>query len=311
MKSIKVFYPVGIENIWHHNADNTNRYRLDGIEKLVRLKSRIDKDRKFKVINVSDADIETLKSIHSIDYIESLKTGSPLNLVQTSGLIWQESLAQAFANCAKSVTLACKDALLNRASVALSSGGHHAIKSRGYGLNPISEVAIAIENLHKENPDLKIVVLDLDIHAGNGFQNLLQNKKNITVYDLWSKSISEWDIPLYATNIKSYKVDTLDEYKICLENTLNEIKDLNPDLVIYHSGADVVQTDRLGGISGFTKDDFEQRELKVISTILHLKIPIAVVLGGGYVKYTDANQVESLREKLVDLHYYTFKLLTE
>ncbi len=299
---MKIYYPKDIETIIHKSSDGRRTYRLDGIEKITRLKSTLENE--FEIVEVESKDMVNLDAIHSEEYLNSLKTGIPKSLAESSGILWQPQLLQVFANSAESLISASYEALKNKRSASISKGGHHAVRERGYGFNPVCEIAIAVRSLLKENESLSIAVVDLDIHLGNGLQALLSNVPNVTVFDLWSKKMASWN-EVNATNIISKQAQTVEEYWNALEVVVDELHLLKPDLIIYHSGMDVFYKDRMGGIEGFTEVEIKKRE----ETIMQLPYNIALVLGGGYVDHSTSESSLVGMEKLVNLHKISFDLL--
>lgn len=304
MQKIKLFYPSGIENIRHHSANGQREYRLDGVEKLVRLKHTLEEDPRFEVTDVSNSQVELLKMVHDDAYFNALISGEPRELAESSGLIWHDETAQVFANSAQALVSASEEAITAGKAGVISKGGHHAIRERGFGFNPINEIAICIKATQDRKPGLKIAVIDLDIHFSNGLHKLLAGKQDILLLDIWSKTQEKWGEPIPASNSFSFKVNTFEEYWEALDQIIDETKNFKPNLVIYHSGMDIYESDRLGGIKGFDKEAIMQRESKVIKTF---DKGLVLVLGGGYVNHSEGGSIDNL----VGLHKISYDLLSD
>lgn len=287
MKQTKLFYPSGIEHIWHKSADGKTVYQLDSIQKVVQLKKAFENDGEFKVIDVTDGDTALWSLIHTPKYIEALISGQPRSLAESSGIMWQESFPQAYVNSAKAMILASETALAEKFSITLGKGGHHTLSDHGYGFGPVNEVAIAIKYLHNHNPKLKIAVLDTDVHIGNGWKHLLRNKENVLLVDLWSKTIPKWDLPQPALNVHSVKINTVSEYIPQLKSQLKDVESFKPDLLIYHCGLDVLQSDRMGGIKGFDASLLKEREQLITDFVKENDLSLVFVSGGGYIDHSN------------------------
>lgn len=297
----KAFYPAGLENIWHKSADGTRTYRLDGLEKIIRLREALAASNDIEIVNVDIADTQPLSSVHTAEYLEALRTGQPAELAGSSGIMWQPSLLQADANSVQCLLSACHEALQNKFAISLGKGGHHAVADRGYGFGSVNEVAIVIRELQRINPGLRIAVIDLDVHMGNGWQELLADKTNVLLVDLWSKTIPKWGVPAAADNVHSRFVGVPAEYLEVLNAELNGIRDFAPKLMIYHCGLDVLETDRMSGIVGFTEDVLWQRERLMTEFVHSNSIPTVFISGGGYVDHAAEAKAQASMSHLVDL----------
>lgn len=307
MDKVKLFYPKGIESIWHYSTDKKRKYRLDGIEKLVRLKGDLQQDANFELIEVKDASIDLLRTVHSTEYVNALVSGEPKELAESSGLIWQSGLAQAFANCAQALILAAKEAMSsNSRTGVIAKGGHHAVSCRGFGFNPVNEIAICVSTLQAESPDTKIAVIDLDIHFANGLHELLANKPNTLLLDIWTKTQEKWGDATSARNLISFKAESKQSYLETLDRVIEEATSFQPDVVLYHSGMDVYERDRLGGIPGFDVEAISERESRIMRAFPQ---KLVLVLGGGYVDHSDPDLSEAKMAELVNLHRVSYKLL--
>lgn len=302
---IEIYYPTFTNRILHKDATGEKVYRLDAFEKLVRLKWEIlqrqnTPSNTLQLIEIQEENHNSLSTVHAGEYINALMTGTPGELANSSGVLWQKSLFPLILQTNQSLILSSKSALNNGAAVSLSMGGHHSIKEKGIGFNPINNIAVVIESLQKEKPGRKIAVLDLDVHYGNGLGNLLQGKPGVMVVDIWNKTLDDWGY-YENENLIDYRVESVEEFFAKLNESFERIKAFKPDLLIYHCGADVIQEDRMGGIANFTTLNFLEKE-KLVSTFAKENgIPVVLVFGGGYVNHTTPESSEEGYKRLVNL----------
>lgn len=311
MYPVTCYYPKLYDTLVHHNADKTITYQLDQIEKTKRLYYKLKTSPNYDTQVVNSSDDSVLNLCHSSKYLNSLKTGKPQPLAETSGLIWQKNLYPAHVNSVWSSIKSSISALNKNISVTLTSGGHHAVADRGYGFNPINTIALTTKYLLTNKIINNIAILDLDVHLGNGTIELLQHTSNIHIFDIYRYTKPEWITRLPSTlpdNIRVYQTDSTNQYFKQLESYLAQIKKLNPGLVIYHHGVDVYKNDRYGGILKFSEEKIHLRERLLLKS-LYRHVPIMIILGGGYVKYDNPSLTTSRKNTLHRLHTIFFEEL--
>jgi acetoin utilization deacetylase AcuC-like enzyme len=194
---------------------------------------------------------------------------------------------------------AAKIALKEGVAANLAGGTHHAYRNKGSGFCVFNDSAIAARALQKEiHPKLKVAIIDLDVHQGNGTASILENDASIFTLSIhgdnnfpFTKEASDLDIGLPdGTGDKSY-LAALHQGLEILERRFK------PDFIIYLAGADPHEGDRLGKLS-ITKSGMGQRDECVFQFALDRQIPIALSMAGGYGK-----EIQST----VDIHYQTIQ----
>lgn len=296
---MKAFYPSTTNQIIHKGKDG-NIYQLDGIEKCIRLKESLEGDKHFKVINVNikSEDNEKLAkslilSTHSQKIIEAYKTGIPANLANSSGLMWQPKLynfALESALCSKHVI---DESLKNKISIALVGGGHHAERETPFGFCTVNTMAISA--IYAASQNIKTLIIDLDTHYSNGCFDILLDKPNVKVLSLWNQTLEKWKYFKPQKNIWHKKTKTIQDYFKSMEELLEVARDFNPQLIIYHLGIDVLETDRMGGVKGMGEKEVLKRERLISKLFKNLDIPISIFIGGSYI---DRSKGEAIAEKI-------------
>ena len=256
-------------------------------------KHLIEKKVVSKFYEPTPCSIETLKEAHSEKYILDVqnkklsekdikKIGFPLNdsvvrrsFVATGGTVLASKLAINYG-------IACNTA----------GGSHHATSNEGAGFCVFNDVAVAAKYLTSRGLANKILIIDLDVHQGNGNSEIFKNDNQVFTFSMHSKvnypakkSVSDLDIEL-EENLEDR------EYIDILKNNLKYLNEEEFDFVFYIAGVDIHYNDRLGKLKISDNGIFERDEL-VIDNFFSNKIPICGVLGGGYNE--DFN-------KLVELH---------
>lgn len=190
-------------------------------------------------------------------------------------------------------------ALKNGVAMNIAGGTHHAYADRGEGFCMLNDQAIAAQYLLDGNLAKKILIIDLDVHQGNGTAKIFEKESRVFTFSMhgeknypFTKEESDWDIGLAD--------GTKDEiYLGILQKVLPELLDkVQPDFVFYLSGVDILESDNLGRLS-CTLEGCRQRDKIVLESLYQRGLPVQISMGGGYSK--------QLRH-IVDAHANTFSL---
>jgi len=226
---------------------------------------------------------EQVEQTHSASYIEKLKANSFEKAEwRRIGFPWSEQLLTRSLTSAGGTTLALQIALDSSIAVHFSGGYHHAHKDWGSGFCLINDLAIACHQLLLQHPNLKIAVLDTDVHQGDGTATIFKNDPRVFTCSIhgeknfpFSKSLSDLDVPLP-------KGMTDKGYLQALQNALTLIvKSVKPDIILYDAGVDIYTKDELGHFH-ISLNGIFQRDMTVLSFCRQNSIPVAAVIGGGY-----------------------------
>ena len=215
------------------------------------------------------------------------------------GFPWSEKMVERSRRSAGATVAAAKNALQEGIAINLAGGTHHAYRDLGSGFCVFNDSAIAARTLQKEvNAKLKVAIIDLDVHQGNGTAAILQQDPSIFTLSIhgennfpFKKELSDLDIGL---------PDGCDDqtYLLALEDSLSQLDSrFKPDCLIYLAGADPHEGDRLGRLK-LSKEGMRLRDERVFAFALDQKLPIAISMAGGYGKEM---------ESTVDIHFQTIK----
>ena len=184
-------------------------------------------------------------------------------------------------------------------SLNVAGGTHHSFTDHGEGFCVFNDVCIASNLLLSRGEAERILVVDLDVHQGNGNASIMANEPRVFVFSMHGEKNYPFRKPPSDLDIELAN-DTDDEtYLTQLKQTLpNLIAEHKPDLIFYQSAVDVLATDKLGKLA-LTPEGCKQRDDFVLRQARDNNIPIAVVMGGGY-----SEDVEDV----VEAHCNTFRL---
>ena len=240
-----------------------------------------------------ECSIETMKTSHSLKYINDIKNKTlDIKAQKKIGFPINDSVVKRSFLATGGTVLASKLALDYKLACNTAGGSHHASFDNGAGYCVFNDVAVAANYLkHKKNIK-KILILDLDVHQGNGNSDIFMNDKDIFTFSMHcksnypaKKSKSDLDVEL-SDGLKD------EEYLKILKDNLFKLNKLNFDFVFYIAGVDVHLDDKLGKLK-LTDDGINNRDQIVVENFYSKKIPLCGVLGGGYNKNFD---------KLIELH---------
>ena len=228
----------------------------------------------------------------TLDQRAAKKIGFPLSevLVERERIITDGTLKAA------------EYALQNDIAMNIAGGTHHAYTNRGEAFCMLNDQAIGARYLQAKGLSKKILIVDLDVHQGNGTAEIFKNDKSVYTFSMHGKSNypfkkeqSDLDIGLdNGINDKDY-------LKI-LKNTLPKLIDMqNPDFIFYLCGVDVIASDKLGKLA-MSIDGCKERDRFVLQQCKKNNIPVMCSMGGGY-----SPDIKTI----VDAHANTFRLAQE
>ena len=224
-----------------------------------------------------------LEAVHDEDYVaEVLGASVPREKERRIGFPVTAAVASRAAIVPYGTWLAARIALEHGFAANTAGGSHHALANTGAGFCVFNDLAVAAARLIAERSVQRVVIVDCDVHQGDGTAALLAGRPEIATYSIHAdknfpvrKARSTVDVPL-ADGIGD------DDYLATLELTLVPLLDeIGPDLILYQAGVDPFAGDRLGRLS-LTLDGLARRERLIAGLAIARGIPLASTVGGGY-----------------------------
>jgi histone deacetylase 11 len=246
---------------------------------------------------------EDLLRVHSRRYLDSLRDSceiakimevAPAAWVPNSLLDWRVLRPMRFA--AGGTLLACRMALNHGVAINIGGGYHHAEADHGGGFCVYSDVPCAISTLRSQNLVKSALIVDTDAHQGNGFAIEAKKQKLTHVLDLFDETI--YPFPKVEEDMSvPFPAHTDGEtYLLALREYLPQaIARYEPQLIVYNAGSDVLDSDPLSTFK-LTQEEMIQRDDFVVSTARECKIPVAMVLAGGYGRQSASAHAGSIEQ---------------
>lgn len=260
------------------------------------LKYRLVRDRLLAEGVISEDDLirpppasdEELALVHSPTYLQKIERGdfTMAEIIQLE-VPFSRELAAASRLCAGGSILAGRLALEAGVGAHLGGGFHHAFRDHGEGFCLINDVAVAIRALQAGGEIDRAVVVDLDVHQGNGTAAIFAGDERTATFSMHE----EWNYPMVKppsdVDIGLRQGTADEEYLALLGEHLPPLLDARrPELAFYLAGADPYREDQLGGLA-LTRAGLAERDSFVLRTLINLGVSAAVVLAGGYARNTD------------------------
>lgn len=232
-----------------------------------------------------------LALVHTPAYIHAISNGTlPASAQREIGFPWSPAMAERARRSVGATLQACRSAMAGAGLAAnLAGGTHHAYADKGSGFCVFNDFAVAARLMqaehartHRARGPLRVAIVDLDVHQGNGTARIFANDPSVFTLSLhgaknfpFRKEPSDLDVELHDGCADA-------EYLEALEHALGELeRRFEPGLVLYLAGADPHEGDRLGRLK-LTFDGLEARDRRVMDWAWQRRLPLALAMGGGY-----------------------------
>jgi|SRR6056300_436762 acetoin utilization deacetylase AcuC-like enzyme len=190
----------------------------------------------------------------------------------------------------------------NGVSMNIAGGTHHAFYNRGEAFCMLNDQAIATNYLLNNGLANKIMIIDLDVHQGNGTASLFKNNSNVFTLSFHGKKNYPFRKEKSDLDIEFNDNTNDDEYLKVLKETIPKVLyEFKPDFIFYLSGVDVLENDKLGRLS-LSINGCKERDRFILDTCYKNSIPVQVSMGGGY---------SSILKNIIEAHSNTFRLAQE
>ncbi len=262
-----------------------HRFPMDKYAQLRQWVENSELSKSCSLLLPAAATREAVIRAHSEDYFERVCAGALSAREQREiGFPWSPAMVERSLRSAGATIAACRSALRNGVSANMAGGTHHAHADRGAGFCVFNDSAIAARAMQAEGSVSRVLVVDCDVHQGDGTARILEADSSIFTLSLhgeknypFRKARSDLDVPL---------PDGIGDsgYLAALRDALDQCQAAGPwDLVIYLAGADPYKGDRFGRL-GLSIDGLQQRDETVFAFCADHQLPVAITMAGGYAK---------------------------
>jgi acetoin utilization deacetylase AcuC-like enzyme len=276
------------------------------MQKYALLRDRIESSNlvpQHRLVRPPAATDEQLLRVHSQEYLKRVVSGqlSP-DEIRRLGFPWSPELVERSRRSSGATICASRAALKDRCAINLAGGTHHAYRDRAEGFCLFNDSVVAARDLQASGRVSKVLVIDCDVHQGNGTAAIVRDDPSIYAFSIHSernypqpKEVSDLDIGLPDETGD-------DDYLKALQYGLTTaFQESVPDFAIFLAGADPYHGDRLGRLS-LTLAGLGRRDRLVLETCRDRSVPVAITMAGGYCP--DIHQI-------VDCHFQTVAIASD
>ena len=251
------------------------------------------------IVPAPAGDLE-LGLVHHQDYLEKVSSGDLSEReIRRIGFPWSPQMVERSRRSVGATIAACRSALTCGVSANLAGGTHHAYPDHGEGFCVFNDVAVATRVMQAEKRVRKVLILDCDVHQGNGTAAIFNNDSTVFTFDIHGQKNFPFRKETNNLDIALPDGTGDEEYLAALERGLPEaFESAQADMVIYLSGADPFAGDRLGRLA-LSKAGLARRDQLVFDFCRSAHLPVAVTMAGGYAKDI---------EDTVDIHFKTLEI---
>jgi acetoin utilization deacetylase AcuC-like enzyme len=226
---------------------------------------------------------EDILRVHDADYYHRLRTGQLTRQEErATGFPWSAELFEREITILGGTIEAARQALVHGVAFNIAGGTHHAFRARGEGFCLLNDQAAAAAWLLAYGHARNVLIVDLDVHQGNGTAAIFQQEPRVFTFSMHGgrnyparKEQSDLDLPLPEGT------DDAHYLKLLAETLPRLVDEVQPDFVFYLAGVDVLATDKLGHLA-LTREGCRRRDELVLSLCHRHRLPVVVCMGGGY-----------------------------
>lgn len=276
-------FPIAFHPIYKHPLPEGHRFPMLKYELLPKQLLHEGTAIKSDFFEPEICDINHVLAIHTKEYVDVL-----LNLTLDAraarkiGFPLSKELVERELRIAQGTIIGAQKSFQTKVSFNIAGGTHHAYSSHGEAFCMLNDQAIASQYLLDNNLAKKILIIDLDVHQGNGTAEIFHNNSNVFTFSThgktnypFKKETSDLDIPFEDNTSDDVFLKTISEVIPKL------IETQKPDFIFYLAGVDILASDKLGKL-GCTLEGCKKRDEIVFELCAKYQIPVQVSMGGGY-----------------------------
>lgn len=245
-------------------------------------------------------DLSKVLAVHGSEYWEKLSNLQLSDREQrVSGFVHSAELIQRELCIMEGTRRLAEEALTKKLGFNIAGGTHHAFANRGEGFCLLNDQVIAAHDLLSNHSINKILIVDLDVHQGNGTAAMLQNEDRVLTFSMHGRN--NYPLQKEQSDVDVELEDGIQdkEYLALLSKNLDDILNrFHPDFVFYQCGVDILATDKLGKLA-VSMNGCQERDRIVFDVVRQLNVPVVCTMGGGY-----SPQIKDI----VEAHAQTFRV---
>jgi acetoin utilization deacetylase AcuC-like enzyme len=283
-------FPLYFHEIYSSGLDRTARFPVDRYKLLAQKLSDLDQGNLISWLTPRLANQQEIQLVHEQDYVERFFNHQLTEKeIRRIGLRpWKKAIVERTLRLTGGALQALEQVLVYGHTMAgnMAGGTHHAFRKEGAGYCIFNDLAICAEQALLNSTIEKILILDLDVHQGDGTAKIFEGDERVFTVSLhgknnfpFRKQTSDWDV--------EFENDTGDEeYLTVLDEVLSKLSNQAFDLVFFQAGVDALNSDALG-LLNVSREGLGKRNQRVFAWREQMELPMVIFMGGGYAKPID------------------------
>jgi acetoin utilization deacetylase AcuC-like enzyme len=283
-------FPLYFHEIYSSGLDRTARFPVDRYQLLAQKLLALDDENLISWQIPRLAKKEEILLVHQKEYVERFFNHQlSEKQIRRIGLRpWKKAIVERTLRLTGGALQAMEQVLIHGHIMAgnMAGGTHHAFREEGAGYCIFNDLAICAQQALLNSTVKKILIIDLDVHQGDGTAKIFENDQRVFTVSLhgknnfpFRKQVSDWDI--------EFENDTGDEeYLTVLDQVLFKLSNEDFDLIFFQAGVDGLVSDALG-LLNLSREGLMERNKRVFAWREHKKLPMVIFMGGGYAKPID------------------------
>jgi acetoin utilization deacetylase AcuC-like enzyme len=283
-------FPLYYHEIYSSGLDRTARFPVDRYQLLAQKLSALDDENLISWQIPRLAKKEEILLVHQKEYVERFFNHqlSEKEIRRIGLRPWKKAIVERTLRLTGGALQAMEQVLIHGHRMAgnMAGGTHHAFREEGAGYCIFNDLAICAQQALLNSKVKKILILDLDVHQGDGTAKIFENDQRVFTVSLhgknnfpFRKQVSDWDI--------EFENDTGDEeYLTVLDQVLIKLSNEDFDLIFFQAGVDGLASDALG-LLNLSREGLMERNKRVFACREQMELPMVIFMGGGYAKPID------------------------
>jgi acetoin utilization deacetylase AcuC-like enzyme len=283
-------FPLYYHEIYSSGLDRTARFPVDRYQLLAQKLSALDDENLISWQIPRLAKKEEILLVHQKEYVERFFNHqlSEKEIRRIGLRPWKKAIVERTLRLTGGALQAMEQVLIHGHRMAgnMAGGTHHAFREEGAGYCIFNDLAICAQQALLNSKVKKILILDLDVHQGDGTAKIFEDDQRVFTVSLhgknnfpFRKQVSDWDI--------EFENDTGDEeYLTVLDQVLIKLSNEDFDLIFFQAGVDGLASDALG-LLNLSREGLMERNKRVFACREQMELPMVIFMGGGYAKPID------------------------
>lgn len=276
-------FPIAFHPLYKHPLPSGHRFPMEKYDLLPQQLLYEGTAEASDFFEPEIIDLEVVLAVHTKEYVNKLLSLTlDARAARKIGFPLSQALVERELRIAQGTIIGAKKAFETKVTFNIAGGTHHAFSNRGEAFCMLNDQAIATQHLLDIGLAKKILIVDLDVHQGNGTAEIFQNNPNVFTFSThgktnypFKKEISDLDIAFADGTTDAEFLKTIAEILPKL------IEKQKPDFIFYLAGVDILASDKLGKLS-CTIEGCKKRDELVFELCNNYQIPVQVSMGGGY-----------------------------